>query len=261
MTTATARLMTGRPGTIAPSNDPVPFPPVDPTKNQIILCVGRKGSGKSQWAREAFRHWPGVDRLVIDPSGDADPGSPRRPGQPASFRDDLNTQLLTTLPSPPQMPARQRVNGQEVPGVYRWIVNPLSPTVKEDRDRAVALGLFPKDRRSLLWLDEATKILPAGATGPYGNLALEQSRHYHCSLLICCPRPLKIDPLCLSQADRVIMFDVPGTSDRQRLSETLGWPHGNLVALLDEVRKLPFHYLMYMADEHRMYICPPIPMT
>lgn len=252
--------MTATAGTLAPSNDPVPFPPVDPTKNQIILCVGRKGSGKSQWAREAFRHWPAVDRLVIDPTGDADPGSPRRAGQPASFRDDLNTQMITgSLPS--QMPPRQRVNGQEVPGVYRWIVNPLSPTVKEDRDRAVALGLFPKERRTLLWIDEASKILPAGATGPYGNLLLEQSRHFHASVLICCPRPMNIDVLCLSQADRVIMFDVPGSADRKRLSETLGWPHENLVTLLNEVRKLDYHYLMYMASEHRMYICPPIPLT
>ena len=241
------------------ADEPVPFPPVDPTKNQLILCVGRKGSGKSQWAREAFRHWPGVDRLVIDPTGDADPGSPRRASQPSNWADDLGTVKLTSLPT--AMPPRRVVDGRPVPGVYRWVVDPLSPTVKEDRDRAVALGLFPKDRRTLLWIDEATKVLPAGATGPYGNLLLEQSRHFHCSALICCPRPLTIDPLCLAQADRVIMFDVPGSADRKRLSETLAWPHGQLVTLLDEVRKLPFHYLMYMASEHRMYLCPPIPMT
>lgn len=239
------------------SDEVVPYPLLDPTKNQLILCVGRKNSGKSEWARQAFRYWPGVDKFVIDPSGDADPGEPRRPDQPSWYTDDLNTQKITTLPD--QMPPRRRVEGQEIPGVYRWTVNPLSPTVKEDRDRAIKLGLFPKANRSLLWVDEASKIFPAAATGPYGNLLLEQSRHYHCSALFCCPRPMNIDTLVLAQADRVIMFDVPGTADRKRLSETLAWPHGDLVSLLNEIRALPYHYLMYVASEHQMYVCPPIP--
>lgn len=238
-------------------DDEVPFPQIDPSKNQIILCCGRKNSGKSEWARQAFRSWPGVDRIVIDPTGDADPGAPRLPNQPANWRDDLNTQLLTQLPA--QLPPRQRVNGREVPGVYRWIVDPLSPTVKDDRDRAIRLALFPKGRRTLLWIDEATKVLPAGATGPYGNLLLEQSRHFHASALLCCPRPMNIDVLALAQADRVIMFDVPGSADRKRLSETLAWPHGELVSLLNQVRKYPFSYLMYVASEHQMYMCPPLP--
>lgn len=236
---------------------PVPLPLIDPSKNQIVLCIGRKGAGKSEYARQAFRYWPGVDKLVIDPTGDAIPGEPRRPDQPSWYTDDLNTQTLTTLPD--QMPPRKRVEGHEVPGVYRWVVNPLSPTIQEDRDRAIKLGLFPKDRHSLLWIDEASKILPAGATGPYGNLLLEQSRHFHCSALICCPRPINIDVLCLAQADRVIMFDVPGSADRKRLSETLAWPHRDLVALLDEIRTVPFSYLMYVASEHQMYLCPPVP--
>lgn len=242
---------------MADDDDTVPFPQIDPSQNQIILCCGRKKSGKSEWARQAFRAWPGVDRLVIDPTGDADPGAPRRPDQPASYADDLNTIRLDSLPD--QLPPRRRENGRDVPGTFRWVVNPLSPTVKDDRDRAIRLALFPKGRRSLLWIDEATKVLPAGATGPYGNLLLEQSRHYFTSALLCCPRPMNIDVLALAQADRVVMFDVPGTADRKRLSETLAWDHRDLVSLLNQVRKVPHSYVMYVADEHQMYLCPPLP--
>jgi hypothetical protein len=181
----------------------VGFPGIDPTANQLVLCIGRKGSGKSQWAREAFRHWPGVDRLVIDPTGDADPGSPRRPGQPDSWRDDLNTQLLTALPR--ELPARQYADvpgegRRSVPGVYRWIANAQSPAYRDDLDRAVGLGLFPKDRRVLEWIDEAGDVFPSNSLGPNARTLLQQSRHYHVSALICCPRPLTINPLVLAQA-------------------------------------------------------------
>jgi len=241
------------------AEDLVPFPRIDPAKNQIILCIGRKGSGKSQWAREAFRHWAGVDRLVIDPTGDADPGSPRRPGQPESWRDDLNTELLKTLPR--ELPPRRHVDGRSVPGVYRWIANTQSPSYRDDLDRAVALGLFPKQRRTLLWIDEAGPVFPSNSLGPNALTLLQQSRHFYCSALICCPRPLTINPLVLAQADRVVMFDVPAEPDRKRLAETLGWPYRDLVSELNNIRKYPFSYLMYVASEHAMYACGPIPLT
>lgn len=254
----------GLPRPVQQTDDVVAFPAIDPTKNQLMLSIGRKGSGKSVWAREAFRAWPGVDRFVIDPTGDAKPGSPRRPGQPESWRDDLNTEELAKLP--PRLPDRKQVDvpGQgrrSVPGVYRWVANAQSPSYTDDLDRAVGLGLFPKDRKSLLWIDEAGDVFPSNSLGPNARTLLQQSRHYNCSALICCPRPVTINPLVLAQADRVIMFDVPGTSDRKRLAENLAWPYGDLVTLLNEVRRLPFHYLMYIATEHQMYVCPPIPET
>lgn len=237
---------------VAVAPDPVPFPPIDPTKNQLILCVGRKGSGKSVWAREAFRHWPAVDRFVIDPTGDANPGSPRRDGRPG---DDLGTVRFHKLPA--ELPPRR--NGQ--PGVFWWVADPQSKTYEDDLDRAVGLGLFPRGRRTLLWIDEAGEVFPSGRLGGHARTLLHQSRHWHTSALIAGPRPITIDPLVLNQADRVIMFDVPGVADRKRLADTLGWPHGDLVALLNEVRVLPYHYLMFDASEHAMYFCPPIPVT
>ena len=243
--------------TAAPAEEVVSFPAIDPTKNQLLLFVGRKGSGKSQMAREVFRHWAGVTKLVIDPTGDADPGSPRKAGQPERYADDLGTVKLPAQ-LPKELPPRRP---NEPPGTYRWIANPQSPTYADDLDRAVGLGLFPRDRRTLLWIDEAGEVFPSGRTGPHARTLLQQSRHWHTSALICCPRPVTVDPLVLAQADRVFMFDVPAVADRQRLADTLGWPHRELVSLLNEVRALPYHYLMFVTAEHRMYVCPPIPIT
>lgn len=239
-----------------------PFPKVDPSSNQIIVFLGRKHSGKSAAAREFFRDWQGSDRWVIDPTGDADPG------------DDLGTVKLGQLPA--QLPARPRRDGREVPGVWRWIANPMSPTYTDDLDRAVGLALFPKGRRTLTWADEAADVFPSGKVGPHGRMALRQSRHWQASFLICNPRPITLDPLVLQQADRVLMFDVPGAEDRDRIAQTIGWPRrpssrnvavsnvapGNdLESLLNEVARLPYHYLMYVSSEHRMYLCPPLPLS
>lgn len=253
----------------APAEAVEPYPKVDPTRNQILLFVGRKGSGKSAAAREYFRDWGGADRFVIDPTGDADPGSPRQAWQPSRYADDLGTVRLNQLPA--SLPERPMHDGKRVPGVWRWVANPASPTYADDLDRAVGLSLFPKGRRTVTWIDEAADVFPSSGMGPHARTALAQSRHWHASYLICCPRPMTISPLVLQQADRVLMFDVPGVADRQRLAETLGWPlkvaggnvaPGNdLTSLLNEVRRLPFHYLMFDAASYKMYLCPPLPQT
>ena len=219
-----------------------PFPPIDPSKNQIIMCIGRKGAGKSVNARETFLHWPDTDRLVIDPTGDADPG------------DDA----LTLHQVPDSLPSRK--DGKPV--TVRIIVNPGSPTYAEDMDKGIGLALFPKDRRVLLWVDEAGEAFPSGRTGPNGNTLLKQSRHWNASVILACPRPITVDPLCLSQADRVILYDLPNPADRKRVAGAIGWPPDRLNAALDGLRNEPPHsFLMYVAHEHALYLCPPLPMT
>lgn len=229
------------------------WPPIDPGKNQVVLAVGRKGSGKSVSARTLFRSWPGVDRVVLDVTGDADPG------------DDLSP---ISLPNP--VPARlPKYDPDAGPQVYRWVADPHSATYRDDLDAALALGLWPKDRPVLMWVDEAGEVFKANQTGPHGRTALHQSRHHQLSLLLCCPRPKGIDPLCLMQADRVLMYDVPNPADRERLAEAIGIKPQHLKSELDRTRKErtidgrqrggDWWYLMYVADEHQLYRCPPLP--
>lgn len=220
-----------------------PFPPLDPNRNQIIVVLGRKGSGKSVFAREVFRSWPDVDKLVIDPTGDADPGA------------DIGTRTVTELP-------RELPKGSDgKPVVLRWIATPQSPTYADDLDRAVSLVLFPKDRRSLLWVDEAGEVFPANRTGPHARTLLHQSRHWHASAIVAGPRPINLDPLVLSQADRVVMYDVPHPRDRERIAGTIGMHPRELAEQLDATRaRGSFWFLMYDAQSHELYRCPPLPV-
>lgn len=232
--------------------DTYAWPPIDPTKNQIILSVGRKGSGKSVSARTLFRSWPDADRLIIDVTGDADPGA--------------DMKAITLPHDATRLPPLDKDAG---PQVYRWIADPHSASYRDDLDNALSLGLWPKDRHVVVWVDEAGEVYKANSTGPHGRTSLHQSRHHNLSLLLCCPRPKGIDPLCLAQADRVLMYDVPNPGDRERLAESLGLPPAELKKELDANRKArmvngrsrggDYWYLMYVADEHQLYRCPPLP--
>ncbi len=224
-----------------------PFPPIDPDQDsQIILAVGRKGSGKSVSARTFFRNWPGLDRLVIDVTGDADPG------------EDMRAQNLS-VPLPDRLPERPE-GKRDQPQTFRWIANPRSETFHDDCDRALGLALYPKDRKILVWVDEGGEVFKAGQVGPHGRTLLHQNRHYKAPTLICCPRPKGIDPLCLSQADRVLMYDLPHPLDRQRVAENIGIPPKVLDRELEETkRRGKFWFTMYDASEHVLYRCPPLP--
>jgi hypothetical protein len=222
-----------------------PYPVIDPTANQIILCVGRKGSGKSAAAREHFRGWPGADRLVVDVNGDADPG------------EDLDAVVLHGPLV--QLPPRR---DPKIPDTYRWIADPQAESFYEDIDKALGAGLFPRDRKVVMWVDEAGEAFRANRTGPNGRTWLHQSRHFNASGLLCCPRPKGIDPLAVAQADRVLMFDVPHPLDRARLAEGIGISPAKLDEVMDETRRRgPFWSTLYHATEHRLYRIPPFELT
>lgn len=239
-----------------PQPGPVAFPPINPADNQIIAFFGRKGSGKSQLAKELFRSWPGVDRLVLDSTGDADPGADLQPQILRSIPRPVNPEDEVGLPAPPRGP-----NGKPRPGVWWYIGNPMSTTFRDDLDRAVGMALFPRKRRALLWIDEARTVMPSNATGPAASTLLEQSRHFHTSALICCPRPVTVNPLLLAQADRVVVFDVPAKADRERLADTLGYPRPVMDEWCNIVARSPYSFLMYVAVDHAMYLCPPVAIS
>lgn len=222
-----------------------PYPPIDPEQNWILAFFGRKGSGKSAAAREHFRQWPGVDRLVIDINGDADPG------------DDLQA---VTLHGPlVQLPDR---DDPERPGVWRWIADPKAATFRQQVDQAIGAALFPRERHVLLWIDEAGEAMPVNQTGPNARLLLHQSRHFHTSALLCAPRPKGLDPLSYAQADRVLMFDVPSPADRERLADTIGLSAVKLTAAMDDTNSRGSWWsTMFDAGEHRVYRLPPFPLT
>lgn len=231
---------------IAP--DEVWYPELDDSRDQIALFVGRKGSGKSKAAREFFRQWPGVDKLVVDVNKDADPG------------DDLAPTVLP-VEVPHELPERRH---PDVPETYRWMASPLRDTFRADLDRVLGLALHPQLRRILLWVDEAGVVFKVQQVGRAGRTLLHQNRHYHASMLLCCPRPIDIDPLCISQADRIHMWDVPNPRDRQRIADNIGYPPRVVDEALRYVAEQGKHWsLLYVADPDTrgLYAVPPLPLT
>jgi Mg-chelatase subunit ChlI len=99
---------------------------LDPRHSHFITIVGRKGSGKSLLARAFWLSYP-YDRLVIDPTGDVDPGDP-----------DAKP-LVSPMPAKwpaPELDAEGRPKRQ----TYRFVPDMGSPTAIDDMDRAVGLA-------------------------------------------------------------------------------------------------------------------------
>lgn len=225
-----------------------PYPPIDPNANQLITIIGKKHSGKSVAARTLFRAWPGADRLILDITGDADPGADL---EPISLPKDAA-----------HLPKYDQDKG---PQVYRWIPDTGSPTYRDDVDRAIGMGLFPKDRHVVIWADEDGEIFPVNLVGPHGRTALHQGRHHNLSMILCGPRAIGIDPLCIAQADRVLIYDTPHPADRERIAQNIGIRPAVLSQELDATRKGKggrggkYWYLMYVSEEDQLYRCPPLP--
>ncbi len=219
------------------------FPVMDSAASQLILCVGRKESGKSELARQLYADYP-HDKIVIDVNRDAEPDPPGE---------------VITTPLPGRFPARGD-DGQ--PRNLHFHADPGSATYREDIDRAVGLALWPSDRRCMVWLDEIGEASPPGRTPPHLRRLLMQSRHYGpASAVMCGPRPMNIDPLCLQQADYVALFTLPNPADRARVAETIGYPPARLDAELEETtRRGKFWFLLWDARDAQLYRCPPLPL-
>lgn len=226
---------------VVPVEQRAPWRPINVARNQMIGVFGRKGTGKSTLANMLYRQWPGVDKLCIDVSGDDSPG-------PASTRV---TTAPTRMPDP----------GRDGAGVdLHYVADPGSNTYRDDLDRAIGAGLFPRDRAALVLIHEVGEVLPAGQSGPNGRILVQQGRHYSCSAILCGPRPQKIDPLALSQCDELFLYDVPNPDDRRRLADAMGLEPRELDEAFRGVRARGRHwFLRYGAADHDLTLCPPLP--
>lgn len=221
------------------------FPRPDPDEGFLILCVGKKHSGKSTAARETYRRLGHINRLCIDPTGDADPGP--------------DAELLTE-PLPHGWP--WSVSDEPRNLVFRPDLR--APDYADRMDQALDLGLYPRDKACVVWVDEAGLLCPSAQSAkPNLRLLLNSLRHYGpCNLILCCPRPKKIDTLMISQADLIFIYRLPSRLDRQKLAEDMGFPLDRFEAAHAEmVRRGRFWYLLYDSHNDQLWLCPPLPVT
>lgn len=217
---------------------------IDPDKGAIMLAVGTKGCGKSHFARRLYNAYP-HDKLAVDVNGDADPG-------PSA---EKVTDLTTAFP------VRHELTGPPKPRNLHYRANPASATYRQDLDKAIGMALRPSDRKCLLWLDEFGEVSQVNRTQPNTRTVLMQSRHYGpVSALFCCPRPMNIDPLAISQADGIAIFNLPNPNDRKRLAENMGLDPAELEEAWVENRRRGKHAFLYWHQPSATLLdCPPLP--
>lgn len=221
---------------------------INPDRSNILVFIGRKGSGKSEAARQVWNAWP-YTRAVIDINGDARPDDP--------------TTVTITAPIPAQLPEPQPDERGVTRPVTAWVrIDPRRDNYIADQDDALALGLYPRHRNTLVWVDEYAQMATANAIGPNLRLALQSSRHYHLSLLLAFPRPRFVPRITFEQADRVFIFRTPDRGDRDTIAANIGYPTGLFEAhYQDTMRRHEHAFLLYDANQHVLISCPPLPLT
>lgn len=128
-------------------------------------------------------------------------------------------------------------------------------TAVDDLDRM--LGVALTKRRVCSWIDEIGVVTHANSTPPNLRRALHHGRHEDLSLIMCGPRPIDIDPLCIAQADYTATFRLRNPADRRRVSDNIGVEPREFdtanAALSDH------EYLWFDAGADELYHMPPLP--
>lgn len=182
------------------------------SKGMIVVCQGKKRSGKSVMALLIFRSFPG-DRVVIDVAGDDGPMGP-----------DVVTLTGTVDELPAKWPESMRPQ-HDKPMTLRYVPDAGSPTVLADMDRVVGMAYAHSsiDRPVCLLVHEMGVLAKVHQTPPHTRRVLQHNRHQALTLIACMPRSKGVDSLLLGQADLVYTFDLPNPNDRKLTAEIIGW--------------------------------------
>lgn len=215
---------------------PLPPPPLN------VVCVGRKGQGKSELSWMLWESWPG-DRVMIDTTGDLGTDHP-----------DEHTHLLEA-PPPSSWPGYLQ-DSEDDRLSLRYVPDMLAADYREDMDRVVGLAFSHGD--CLILIEEFGLVAPAGQVFPHTRRALHMGRHKRLSMIKNMPRTMGVDPLALAQADVIYAFDLPNPDDRKRLADVIGWDRRQVD---DAFAQLDDHeYLRFITREHELSHWPPLPL-
>lgn len=222
---------------------------IDPDGSPLFVAVvGRKGSGKSEFLRTYVKSWP-YDALVVDPTKDFDPDHrftrpwPGGKSWPGPDEDDEH---------------RHRR--------FRVTPNRLRPGHREEIDELI-LACHQHPEPTLEVIDEARYLISSDQKVlPGTDVVLNEGRHGPTFVMVANPRAVGMRPLFLHQSDLIVVFDLPGQEDVERVAyhgdidareldehlrnlQTVEGPKGESITgfvLIDKVR-------------HEIVVFPPLP--
>lgn len=195
---------------------------LDPSKPVHIVCLGRKGTGKSVMAANIFASWPQPrDRAVLDVTGDV----------AADWHPEGWIDLAPPIPT--RWPEHRRDGDRRM--TLRLAPDHRSQMALFDADAFVGLAYF--HHGCLLWVDEAGWLAPSNRVPYTTRAALHMGRHHDLSSIWCAPRPKTMDPLVLAQADLVYVFDLPNPDDCKWVANIIGYDPASFTAAVRALRQ------------------------
>lgn len=218
---------------------------LEPSAAAIILCVGKKGSGKTVMTLLIASSWP-HDMVVIDVAGDDGP-MPRKQG---TGSHDIHVLTGTVDDLPRSWPEHLRSDPPR-PMILLYRPDAGSSTELEDMDAMVGLAYSHSGNPNpcLLVIHEVGRVAPANRTPPHMRRVLNHSRHRQLTAAFAGPRPQTIDPLVIAQADLVYTFELNNPADRRRVAETIGWDPKDFDAAVHQLGR--HEYLRFDAREEK----------
>jgi hypothetical protein len=229
---------------------------LDPDTSNFILCVGKKGSGKSILAEHLFLQYP-YDRLVIDPTRDL-----------YTKRDQVRRECRVLRDPVPQHFPRMRVEGSgDKRASYIYCPNFRSSEDPRAAERSAIIGmdkvagLAYDHGRCLLWVDEIGKLTKWNSIPPNMSTVLEQGRHRDLTVIFCGPRPVTIDRRVIQQADIIYVFRLSNKADREAIADNIGVERMEFEAAYRELGQyecIRIDDRLDHDDEDRLLILPPL---
>lgn len=204
---------------------------IDPSAGVVIVCVGKKGSGKSVMGLRYCKAYPG-DRLIIDVAGDDGPV-----GEDVWEMRGRADELPLRWPELPRDGDR--------PMTIRYVPDAGSPTFLADVD--TALGIAIDRGECLVLVHEMGRVFPSGRPLPNAQRLLQHGRHNGATTLVACgPRSQGIDRLLLQQADLIYVFELQGKDDRDTIADNIGWDKKAFDAAVGKLQR--YEHLLFDAN-------------
>lgn len=226
---------------------------IDPSRGVVILCLGKKRSGKSKMGMLFFMSYPG-DRIVIDING--------TDGPKPNGRDIFGLKgHVGDLPS--KWPEELRPEGGGPMTLY-YHPDMGSATFREDVDAVLGMGYLRGD--VCIIVHEAGIVAKVGQTQPHMLRILQSNRHRRVTLIMCAPRAKTMDPLAYGQADLLYIFEMPNKYDRDAIADAIGWDNTDFALGVEELGA--HEYLRADTNQDRpeegkpdmrLVHCPPLP--